>query len=97
MLEFPVGVTAAEPLARLNISGTLPDAPARDLVLTDAGDLVLATDVGVFPADASDHTAWSALGTDLPHAVIDDLSFYPGGETILAATHGRGLWSLPTP
>jgi len=80
-----------------DISGTLPDAPARDLVLTDAGNLVLATDVGVFTSDASDYTAWSSLGTDLPHAVIDDLSFYPGGETILAATHGRGLWRITTP
>jgi hypothetical protein len=76
-----------------DISGNLPDAPARDLVLTAAGDLVLATDVGVFTAGPSGGT-WSQLGSGLPHAVIDDLSFYPDGETILAGTHGRGLWSL---
>jgi photosystem II stability/assembly factor-like uncharacterized protein len=76
-----------------DISGDLPDAPARDLVLTTTGDLVLATDVGVFTTGPSGGP-WSQLGTGLPHAVIDDLSFYPDGETILAATHGRGLWTL---
>jgi hypothetical protein len=80
-----------------DISGDLPDAPARDLIVTDAGDLVLATDVGVFTADASDHESWSQLGGELPHAVVDDLSLFPGGGQILAATHGRGLWSIATP
>jgi photosystem II stability/assembly factor-like uncharacterized protein len=80
-----------------DISGDLPDAPARDLILTDAGDLVLATDVGVFTADASDHDSWSQLGGNLPNAVVDDLSLFPGGGQILAGTHGRGLWSIATP
>jgi photosystem II stability/assembly factor-like uncharacterized protein len=80
-----------------DISGNLPDAPARDMILTPGGDLVLATDVGVFFADVTDHDAWSQLGGNLPHAVIDDLSLYPGGGSILAGTHGRGLWSVPTP
>jgi hypothetical protein len=79
-----------------DISGDLPDAPARDLVLDQGGNLVLATDVGVFTAGPSGGT-WSQLGSRLPHAVIDDLSFYPNGTTILAATHGRGLWSLAPP
>lgn len=77
----------------IDISGDLPDAPARDLVLDGDGNLVLATDVGVFTAGPSGGT-WSQLGSGLPHAVVDDLSFYPDGVAILAATHGRGLWSL---
>jgi photosystem II stability/assembly factor-like uncharacterized protein len=80
-----------------DISGNLPDAPARDLILTNAGDLVLATDVGVFRAAVSAHDAWSQLGGNLPHAVVDDLSLYPGGGRILAGTHGRGLWRITTP
>jgi photosystem II stability/assembly factor-like uncharacterized protein len=79
-----------------DISGDLPDAPARDLILTNDGNLVLATDVGVFTATAADPDAWSQLGSGLPHAVIDDLSLYPGGGQILAGTHGRGLWSIAT-
>jgi len=80
-----------------DISGNLPDAPARDLVLTSGGDLVVATDVGVFTADTANHSAWSQLGANLPNAVVDDLSLYPGGGSILAATHGRGLWRITTP
>jgi photosystem II stability/assembly factor-like uncharacterized protein len=80
-----------------DVSGNLPDAPARDLILTDGGDLVLATDVGVFTADSSDVTTWSRLGGNLPHAVVDDLSLFPDGGRILAGTHGRGLWSIATP
>jgi photosystem II stability/assembly factor-like uncharacterized protein len=80
----------------LDISGNLPDAPARDLILTDDGDLVLATDVGVFFADAADNDSWSQLG-NLPNSVVDDLSLYPGGGQILAGTHGRGLWRIGTP
>jgi photosystem II stability/assembly factor-like uncharacterized protein len=80
-----------------NISGGLPDAPARDLILSNDGDLLLATDVGVFRAPVSDHDAWSQVGGNLPHAVVDDLSLYPSGGRILAGTHGRGLWSIATP
>jgi hypothetical protein len=80
-----------------DVSGNLPDAPVRDLILTSSGDLVVATDVGVFTADATNHAAWSQLGGNLPNAVVDDLSLYPGGGSILAATHGRGLWRITTP
>ena len=55
----------------------------------------MATDVGVFTADTTNHTAWSQLGGNLPNAVVDDLSLYPGGVSFLAATHGRGLWRVP--
>ena len=78
-----------------NISGNLPDAPADDLLLLN-GTLVLATDVGVFVASASTPTSWSRYGTGLPHAAVVDLSPRPDGS-ILAATHGRGLWTIPAP
>ena len=67
------------------------------LILTSSGNLVVATDVGVFTADTTNHTAWSQLGGSLPNAVVDDLCLYPGGVSILAATHGRGLWRITTP
>jgi photosystem II stability/assembly factor-like uncharacterized protein len=80
-----------------DISGNLPDAPARDLILTNSGRLLVATDVGVFTASATNHTSWSQLGGNLPHSVVDDLSLYPGGTSVLAGTHGRGLWRIATP
>ena len=77
-------------------SGDLPDAPATDLLIVD-GMLVVSMDVGVFVADANDPSTWSNLGIEMPHAAVNDLTLTPDGSSIVAATHGRGLWSLPVP
>jgi hypothetical protein len=42
-------------------------------------------------------TTWSSFGTGLPHASTNDLQLSPDGDYIIAATHGRGLWTIPTP
>jgi hypothetical protein len=74
-----------------NISGNLPDAPGDALVV--AGNrLALATDVGVFTATAANDTHWSQLGTNLPHTSVNDLRVAPG-NVLVAATHGRGIWT----
>jgi hypothetical protein len=77
-----------------DISGNLPDVPSDDLVVV-AGKLVLATDLGVFvaPAGQGAATTWSRLGSGLPNASVNDLTVTPDG-VILAATHGRGIWSI---
>jgi photosystem II stability/assembly factor-like uncharacterized protein len=86
-----------------DISGSgataLPDAPGDDLVMTASGKLVVGTDIGVFIASAGQGaaTTWSNLGTGLPHASTNDLQLSPAGDYIIAATHGRGLWTIPTP
>jgi hypothetical protein len=82
-----------------DVSGNLPDAPSDDLVITN-GRLTLATDVGVFTAAVGGGTGtqWSRLGNGLPTgAPTNDLTLTPDGGRIVAATHGRGLWSVPTP
>jgi len=81
-----------------DISGNLPDAPSDDLLVVN-GQLVLATDIGVFIAAAGGGaaTAWSRFGTGLPNASTNDLSLTSDGGTIIAATHGRGLWSIAAP
>ena len=80
-----------------DISGNLPDAPGNDLVITPSGKIVLATDVGVFVTPEATPGTWSRLGAGLPNAVVSDLSMGSGGSYIIAATHGRGLWTFPTP
>lgn len=79
-----------------DVSGNLPDVPGTDLVLA-RGHLVLATDNAVYVADAKQPTAWSRFGSDLPRASVNDLTLYPDGRTVVAATHGRGLWRLRLP
>src|SRR6266542_573867 len=78
-----------------DISGNLPDAPADDLVVVN-GNLVLASDIGVM-ISADNGVSWKRLGSNLPNASVNDLQLSPDGSYILAATHGRGLWTIPTP
>ena len=80
------------------ISALLPDVPSDALVFT-GGKLLLATDIGAFIANAGGgvNTAWARLGTNLPNTSLNDLRLDPGGVTVLAATHGRGLWRIRVP
>ena len=81
-----------------NISGDLPDVPSDALVFSH-GELALATDIGAFVATSGGGTgtSWSRLGSNLPNASINDLRLDPDGKTLLAATHGRGLWTIKLP
>ncbi|MEO6999042.1 MAG: hypothetical protein ABI112_13250 [Terracoccus sp.] len=75
-----------------DLSGNLPDAPG-DAVVVAAGKIILATDVGVFAADLSAPTTWSRLGKALPNAPVNNLTIAPNGD-VVAATHGRGIWTF---
>ena len=81
-----------------DISGNLPDVPSDALVYAD-GALALGTDIGAFFAGESrgSSTHWSVLGSGLPNTSLNNLRLNPDGNTLLAATHGRGLWSIPIP
>jgi hypothetical protein len=39
---------------------------------------------------------WLRVGAGLPNTVVNDLDVTPNGDLVIAATHGRGLWSIPT-
>jgi hypothetical protein len=77
-----------------DVSGDLPDAPMND-ILFENGKLVAASDVGVFTS-SDNGTSWSRLGPNLPNVVVDQLTIDPNG-TIVAATHGRGIWTIHAP
>ncbi|HCP61598.1 MAG TPA: hypothetical protein DIU14_03890 [Actinobacteria bacterium] len=74
-----------------DISGNLPDDPANDTVLFQ-GRLIAATDVGVFERTTA--TTWARLGAGMPNVSTLDLSLIPGTHTLLAATHGEGLYKI---
>jgi hypothetical protein len=77
-----------------DISGNLPDAPMDDIVFEN-GRLVVGSDFGVFTS-SDDGATWNRLGTNLPNVVVGQLTVDPNG-TLVAATHGRGVWTIPAP
>ena len=74
-----------------DISSDLPDAPVTSALLV-GGNLIIGTDTSVFERQASG--GWQILGRGLPTIVIDDLTTIPGSNTLVAATHGQGVWTL---
>jgi photosystem II stability/assembly factor-like uncharacterized protein len=77
-----------------NISGALPDVPMDDIVYVH-NTLVVATDFGVF-SSPDDGLHWFRYGTGLPNVVVNQLTQDPNGN-LVAATHGRGVWTIAAP
>jgi hypothetical protein len=88
----------------LQVDGNLPDVPVNDIVIdpSDATDntIYIATDSGVYAsrnATTGGATAWSVLQTGLPNSQVLALRLRNTSRTLVAGTHGRGLWSLLLP
>jgi len=88
----------------LQVDGDLPDVPVNDIVIdpSDASDntIYIATDSGVYAsanANAGGATSWSVLQSGLPNSQVLALRLRNTSRTLVAATHGRGLWSLLLP
>jgi hypothetical protein len=81
-----------------DISGSgptgLPFAPIRGIARhpTNPGWLYVGTEVGIFASEDGGAT-WSATNQGPANAVVDELVFMHQSTTLLAATHGRGLWT----
>ena len=77
-----------------DVSVGLPDVPMDDVVYEN-GKIVVATDFGVFTS-ANNGSTWYRYGTGLPNVVVNQLTQDPNGN-LVAATHGRGIWTIPAP
>ena len=81
----------------VDISGNLPDAPVWMLTYDQPrGQLYATTDFGVFFLKNGKKN-WARLGTGLPNAPVLDLKLTGDGNTIYAATFGRGIYQIPVP
>lgn len=49
---------------------------------------------GVFSMATANPKVWTRVGADLPNAQVWDLAYDPGLDTLVAATLGRGAWSI---
>ncbi|HET6817128.1 MAG TPA: hypothetical protein VFH66_07885 [Mycobacteriales bacterium] len=85
-----------------DISGTpgdsqsIGDMPVTGIAYDATNDeLYASTDFGVITAPSSGGDAWSAAGTGFPISTVYGLTL--AGNQLIAATHGRGAWTLPLP
>jgi regulation of enolase protein 1 (concanavalin A-like superfamily) len=71
----------------------LPDVPVNDLEVDpqDANTLYAATEVGVFTSSDGGAT-WDLPQSGPANVAVDDLFWM--GTTLVAATHGRGMYSI---
>lgn len=79
----------------VDISGNLPDVPASDVIVR-GGQLIAATDFGVFASATKAGKEWGLLGAehDLPLAPALHLELRPGNDRELyVATFGRGVYA----
>lgn len=76
------------------VDGDLPDLPVNDLIIhPDRPMWFTATDVGVYwSSDEGVH--WEPFGSGMPAAIITDLDFDYGSQTLAAATYGRSSYYL---
>lgn len=75
----------------------LPDAPIRGIARHPCNPswLYAGTEVGVFATEDGGAT-WSPLNEGPADVSIDELVFLSQSTVLLAATHGRGLWTTAT-
>lgn len=73
----------------------LPDVPADSVVVTGTGTIVLGTDLGVVYSTDGGST-WQRLGDNFPATTVMQVLLGPD-DRVYAATHGRGIWSIPLP
>jgi hypothetical protein len=74
-----------------DISGSLPDVPAR-WVEYNRGQLLVGTDVGVFLSNNTSGQRWAALD-GLPNVPVTSLATVPGKPNeVVLSTFGRGVY-----
>ena len=79
----------------VDVSGNLPNTPANAVAVVPNGTgrlLFVGTDVGVF-ASSNAGATWARYQTGLPNVVVSDLQVDPAARRLVAATHGRGMFT----
>ena len=79
-----------------NITGNYPDVPTSSIKQAPNGALLAGSDLGAFYR-APGSTTWQRLGGNMPMVSVTDVEFAPATNVVYAATHGRGIWSIPLP
>ena len=77
-----------------NLTGDLPNIPVLAVVIEPGShDIDVGTDIGVFTL-RNGTTSWAPVLNGLPNVAVYDLVFDAPRSRLIAATHGRGMFSL---
>lgn len=78
-----------------DISGNLPDTPVNSVVLdpNKPATIYVGTDIGVFQTSDTGQT-WVRLGNGMPQVSVLQLRYQTASGSVVAATHGRGVYRL---
>jgi photosystem II stability/assembly factor-like uncharacterized protein len=90
--------TTNEGVNWVDISGSLPDIPAENIVIDYAfpGTLYLATDAGIY-ATSNFGGTWTPVVNGLPNVVVMSLELHQLTRILRAGTYGRSAWDLQLP
>ncbi len=80
-----------------DISGNLPDVPVTSVALdpNNTSHIWIGTDIGVFETTDSGAN-WARLGNGMPKVAVFMVRYHTASGTLVAATHGRGIYRLTT-
>ncbi len=78
-----------------DISGNLPDIPVTSVAInpSNRGQMFIGTDLGVFMT-ADRGATWVRVGNGMPSVATFMVRFHTASQTVIAATHGRGIFRL---
>src|ERR1051325_4510747 len=77
-----------------NLTADLPNIPVLAVVIEPGSrDIDVGTDIGVFTL-RNGTTSWAPVLNGLPNVAVYDLVFDAPRSRLIAATHGRGMFSL---
>jgi hypothetical protein len=79
-----------------SLDGNLPDIPVRwaEFHPTNENIIYLGTEAGVFYTNEVDgeNTVWEETNEGFPNVRVTTIRIRPSDLTLVASTHGRGLW-----
>jgi uncharacterized protein (TIGR03437 family) len=81
-----------------NTSGNLPDIPVTSIVVDPLllNNYYIGTDLGVFQTTDGGAT-WIELSNGIPRVAVFMLRYHAATRSLVAATHGRGVFRLKLP
>ena len=80
----------------VNISSNLPNLPANCIVHDQGAPnnpIYVGMDAGVYYTNDT-MGSWVLYADDLPNVVVSELEIHQNAEKLVAATFGRGIWSV---